>query len=84
MIELQHLIEPRHSIAMFGIVFVQFKINATQGYACATPGDIKNGNWTCQKDEISLPEDFDFKDSNANIHQGKKRSPLKLPFRSDQ
>ena len=51
------------------IISVSLHSNSTLGNSCPKPGSIPNGAWSCQTQELIIP-DATFLDSDANTYPG--------------
>ena len=49
----------------------------TLGNSCPKPGSIPNGQWSCQTQELPIP-DATFLDGDANTYPGRKEEVLNL------
>ena len=54
------------------LIFVgAFFSNSNSGHSCPKPGSIPNGTWSCQMQELLIP-DATFLDSDANTYPGER------------
>ena len=58
-----------------------FHCSPTLGHSCPKPGSIPNGNWSCQTQELLIP-DATFLDSDANTYPGEHYSIKIRSYRS--
>ena len=57
--------------------YLDSKKNNTPGNSCPKPGSIPNGKWSCQTQELALP-DTTFLDGSANTYPSKKDKPFQM------